>query len=368
MVPDYQIPWWRVDYGTEVIKAVSDCAEQKRFSMGEVVRTFETQIEELLNIKKCIAVGSGSDALLMSLMALGVSKGSKVMLQDRIWIAAANALGILGAEVILVDIDIDSGCISLSDLEKKYTEDVSGLVLVEMNGKSPDINLVREFCVERGIFLLEDAAQALGSKNERFSTKFLGTFGEIGCFSLSTAKIIGAGQGGFCVTDDEALADLLTKTRLHGNDQVFAPTWERLGFNFRLTDIHASIALSQLPKLEVRKERLKDLHRLYNDLLAGNRMGRLIPVCTEVGEVGPYIEFILRKAEDRTRLISSLGQQGIEIRPFYPSVSDASKYMDIVGDTPVAKSIISRGVYLPSGPDMPFNDVERVANAILNLT
>lgn len=367
MTDKYEIPWWRVDYGEDVLKAVTDCVEQKRFSMGDVVRELEIQIEELLRVRNCVAVGSGSEALLMSLISLGVSKGSKVLLQDRIWIAAANALGIIGAEVILVDIDSETGCISLTDLEKKYTEDVLGLVVVEMNGRGPDMNAISDFCHERNIFLLEDSAQALGSSNKKISTKLLGTFGDIGCFSLSTAKIIGSGQGGFCVTNSDAIVDSLVRIRLHGNNQVFAPTWERLGFNFRLTDIHASIALTQLPKLELRKNKLKKLHNLYQENLSTNRKGRLIPVRFDDGEVGPYIEFLLHRPQDRETLISNLKKIGIEVRPFYPSVIDARKYMSITGETPIAQSFASRGVYLPSGPDMPLEDVVKVTDAITSI-
>lgn len=360
----YRIPWWKVDYGADVSKPVIDCIENKSFSMGKVVREFEVSIESLLGVKSCIAVGSGSDAILMSLIALGVRRGSCVMLQDRIWIAAANALGILGAKVILVDIDHESGSISLSDIEKKYTKEVEGLIVVEMNGKSPNMLALKDFCEEKKIFLLEDSAQALGSRNVSFPNKFLGTFGKIGCFSLSSAKIIGAGQGGFCVTDDDQISNALIKTRLHGNDQVFAPTWDCLGFNFRLTDIHAAIALSQLPKLERRKEKLRDLYDTYQKELSYIRMGRLLPLRFENGEVGPYIEFLLDKPEAREPFIEKLKNRGVEVRPFYPSVINANKYMNIVGETPVAQSFASRGVYLPSGPDMPKENVAEVVDLI----
>ena len=214
----FEIPYWQVDYGSHLIPRVVECLENRQFSMGAATKKLEIEISKLLEVNRVIGVTSGSDAILMTLIALGAGPGKKVLLQDRSWIAAANALGILGCEIILVDINHQTGVLDLYDLESKYTPEVIGLVVVEMNGRAPNLEKVSQFCRERNIFLLEDSAQALGSKQREVN---LGTFGDAGCFSLSTAKLVGSGQGGFIVTNNERLADSLERIRLQGNSDIF---------------------------------------------------------------------------------------------------------------------------------------------------
>jgi len=358
---DFSIPWWQVDYGPEASKAVKECVDNKQFSMGSQVEAFELEIQKLLSAKLAVGVTSGSDALLISLISLGVKPGSKVLLQDRSWIAAANALAILGAIVILVDVD-ESGRLSVEDLICKYEKDVIGLIIVEMNGLAPDLESIVEFCIQRNIFFIEDAAQALGSD---YLGKSIGTFGTVGCFSLSTAKIVGAGQGGFVVTNDEKLGQVLREVRLHGNKSVFEPTWNQLGFNFRLTDIHASIALTQLKKLEERRIAVRRVQEKYLDELRDLKIGKINTLNFTSGELGPYVEFFLEDANKRGPLISFMASKGFEVRPFYPSLIEAAKYMRVRGGCPTAKSICSRGVYLPSGPDLKLEEVLRVTNALI---
>lgn len=341
-----RIPWWRVDYGLEVLDALIACNNEKAFSMGNKVQEFEASFKNLFNFKDVVAVTSGSDAILLSLITQGVQPGDKVLIQDRSWIAAANAAKILGAQIILVDIDKEEMTLSLEDLEKKYEKDVKGLIVVHMNGRSPDMLKVREFCDSKGIFLIEDSAQALGS---RYAGKLLGSFGSLGIFSLSTAKIIGAGQGGVIVVNDSSMLSRIRKGRIHGVENVIAAKWEDLGFNFRMTDLHAAIALTQLPKYQQRMERLKEIQQLYINLLKDFKFGNIIEVDFASGQVGPYVEFLLDQAEYRQELMDYLDRSNVEVRPFYPSISESP----ILGDSsqnPFAQDIARRGLYLPSGP------------------
>jgi len=356
-----EVPFWQVNLGSEAETRVLEIVRNRQFSMGKETAKMEDKVSDLLNVKRTIGVTSGSDAILMSLIALGVGPGKKILLQDRSWVAAANALGILGAKIILVDVEANSNKLNLDDLERKHEEGVMGVIVVQMNGGAPDMNRLSKFCSQKGIFLLEDSAQAIGSQQ---NGKYLGTFGNTGCFSLSMTKIVASGQGGFIVTNDDLLANRMEKIRLHGNKEVFAPDWDELGFNFRLTDLHAAIANTQLDKLEERKNLQKMIFLHYSNTLSNIEIGKLLHVDFESGQLGPYIEFILNEKICRKELISFCANVGIEVRPFYPSLIHTKHYLDVSGFTPEAIQLSETGVYLPAGPAILEQQIYRVCEAL----
>ena len=139
-------------------------------------------------------------------------------------------------------------------------------------------------------------------------------------FSLSTAKIVGAGQERFITTDDYELGPRLKELQLHGNESIFAPTWKQLGFNFRLTYIHAAIAITQLHKLEERRTSVTYVQDLYLRELLEQDFGVINTVDFASGALGPYVEFILADPNKRSSLNQFTASKGIEVRPFYPSL------------------------------------------------
>jgi perosamine synthetase len=359
----YQVPWWQVEYGPSIVSAVSDAATNRQLSQGVIVEKFEYELARVLQSQKIIGVTSGSDAILLSLIAVGVGQGSKVLVQDRSWIAAANAVHLLGGQVVIVDVDENSK-MDLKDLSSKYTQDVSGVIVVPMNGRFPDMTKLREFCDERHLFLVEDAAQALGSITSKGK---IGTLGDLGCFSFSSAKVVGSGQGGAISVNRLDLWNIILESRLHGTTSVFDADWRRRGFNFRFTDLHAAIALTQLPLLLSRIERLKEIQRHYVEGLHTIEYGTLHRIDFENGEVGPYVEFILNDPSVRKKFIQHLKESGIEVRPFYPSITEA-KYLNSEGNAPNSKKFAKSGVYLPSGPALSDEQIKQVTQKMKSLS
>jgi dTDP-4-amino-4,6-dideoxygalactose transaminase len=355
-----KVPWWQVDMGESSTVALLDVAENKSFSMGGYCKTFEENIAAYIGSDFAIGVTSGSDALLIALLCLGIKPGDKVLVQDRSWIAAANAVALLGAVPIFVDVSNTSPTLSLVDLQAKYSADVKALVIVHMNGRHGDFEEIIDFCSHKNLPLIEDAAQALGSK---IGEKYLGTFGTIGCFSLSIAKIVGAGQGGFCVTNNEELIETLYGMRTHGTQDVFAARWQMLGFNFRLTDFHAAIASKQLLNLPERIVKSQLVYSSYLEMISPLDFIQLIPMDFDKGEVGPYIEAYI--AGGRSKFISYMQSHHVDVRPFYPAISTAL-YLNGLGDTPNASRFASNGVYLPSGPAITLEQIKYVCDLINN--
>ncbi|CAN1486018.1 WecE Predicted pyridoxal phosphate-dependent enzyme apparently involved in regulation of cell wall biogenesis [Candidatus Nanopelagicaceae bacterium] len=353
-----KVPYWQVDLGEDIPLLVKSVAEQRSFSMGRYCEEFETTLVDLLGVKYAIGVSSGSDAILISLMALGIGRGDKVLVQDRSWIAAANAIAILGAIPIYVDVRADSPVISVTDLIDKFTPDCKALVVVHMNGRHGEFLKVLQFCKMNYLPMIEDAAQALGSK---IKNQPLGTFGEIGCFSLSIAKIVGSGQGGFCVTNSQPLGNKISLMRIHGTADPFAAKWESIGFNFRLTDFHAAIANNQIKYLAERIQRANEVMNLYREGLKDSSHISLIELDFPSGEVGPYVEATVTKS--REKLIEFAKFRNVEIRPFYPSTSQA-KYLGGFGSTPNADMYAKTGIYLPSGPAISNKQVAYVCEVV----
>jgi dTDP-4-amino-4,6-dideoxygalactose transaminase len=354
-----RVPWWQVDLGESSVSAVLEVAQNKSFSMGTYCAAFEDEIVNYVGSEFAIGVTSGSDALLIALLGMGIKSGDKVLVQDRSWIAAANAIALLGARPIFVDVSKSSPTLSLNDLKVKYSNDVKALVIVHMNGRHGEFEEILEFCAKKSLPIIEDAAQALGSN---IAGKFLGTFGEIGCYSLSIAKIVGAGQGGFCVSDNQEIITNLKEIRTHGTLDTFAAQWQKLGFNFRLTDFHAAIASTQLPKLSERIIKAQADYEFYLSMLSSLDYIRMIPMEFEKGEVGPYIE--AEVSAGRGKFIEYMQANHVDVRPFYPAISTA-KHLRGFGDTPNALRYAESCLYLPSGPAITHDQITYVCNLIL---
>ena len=358
-----KIPWWQTEFATGEAEAASAAISAGRLSQGPIVLEFENCLRDYLGVRNVVATTSGSDALLLSLWAAGIRPGDEVLVPNRTWIATAHSVLLLGAVPIIVDTDIDRPTISLADLERKVSEKTKAVIPVHLNGRDAHIDGVIDFGDRYKLKVIEDAAQALGSKD--LSGAFLGTKSLAGCFSLSVAKVISSGQGGFIASNDDEFAMQLRLMRTHGVENVVEPrNWNRPGFNFRFTDVLASIGIEQFKKLDSRLNRLRQIHQKYEDGLVSMSGISLINVRVSQGEVGPYIEVL---CEDRQALIEHLTNFGIETRTFYPDLDNA-EYLNQIGGNVNSKKFSREGLYLPSGPSLTDAQVDFVIKALSNFT
>ena len=354
-----KIPWWQTEFASGEAEAASSAIASGRLSQGPIVAEFENRLREYLGVRNVIATTSGSDALLLALWAAGVRPGDEVLVPNRTWIATAHSVLLLGAVPVIVDTDSDRPVISLVDLERKVSEKTRVVIPVHMNGRDAHIDEVLKFGDRYKLRVIEDAAQALGSKD--LSGAFLGTKSLAGCFSLSVAKVISSGQGGFITSNDDEFATRLRRMRTHGVENVVEPkNWGLLGFNFRFTDVLASIGMEQLKKLDKRLNRLRQIHQKYQSGLASLTTVSLIDVQTSQGEIGPYIEVLCK---DRSALVAHLNHFGVETRIFYPDVNKAD-YMSRSTHNPNSERFGRDGLYLPSGPALPDESIDFVVKKI----
>jgi len=352
------IPWWKTSFGEDEVQHVTESIRNKNISQGEVTEKFEYRLAEYLQVSNVIAVSSGTSAITMALMSIGIKPDDEVIVPNRTWIATAHAVHIIGAKVVLVDVELNRPIIDAEKIEEKITSKTRAILPVHMNGRSANMKRIKEISKKYNLYVVEDAAQALGSRN---SDGYLGTQSDVGCFSLSVAKVISTGQGGFVVTNDNELADKMRAIRTHGVENVKDPdSWVMPGFNFRFTDIQASIGLEQLKRLPERIKYLCNIYRRYERGLNSSPFS-IIPVDLSIGEVPVYSEFLV---EDRKKWMEKLKKEKIETRPFYPSINTA-EYLGQGKEKFVnSRCFCDNGLYLPSGPSQEVASINRCIESI----
>lgn len=354
-----ELPWWQTEFSTGEATAASVAISGGYLSQGPIVAEFESLLCDYLGVRNVIATTSGSDALLLALWAAGVGPGDEVLVPNRTWIATAHSVLLLGAVPIIVDTDKDRPTISLKDLEKKISKKTKAVIPVHMNGRDAHIDQVIELGDRYKLKVIEDAAQALGSKD--ITGVLLGTKSLAGCFSLSVAKVISSGQGGFIASNDDEFAIQVRRMRTHGVENAIEPAkWVRPGFNFRFTDVLASIAIEQFRKLNQRLVRLREIYERYEEGLGGNAIVEIIPVNFKCGEAGPYIEVLVKQ---RAEFAKYLHENGVETRKFYPDLA-TSDYMVCDSSRKMNKKFGENGLYLPSGPCLTDNSIDKVLDLI----
>lgn len=355
--PVPMIPWWRTSFGDEEIHGVTQAIRNEHISQGPIVSEFENRLCECLGVPYVVATTSGSASLLMALMALGIGHDDEVIVPNRTWIATAHAPALLGAKVRLVDVEANRPIIDSARIEEAITPQTKAIIPVHLNGRAADMREIRRIALKHGLRVIEDAAQALGSRN---LDGLLGTQSDMGCFSLSVAKIIATGQGGFIATRDKALYEKLVSIRTHGVGSVMDAQWTRPGFNFRFTDILASIGLVQLRQLAERIEKVKAIYARYAEAICSLPFLKFVPVNIEGGEVPIYIEILCK---ERERLIDFLAGRGIQARPFYPDLNLAN-YLHNEGSFPNSEKFGQQGIFLPSGPSQPMGNIDKVIDTL----
>lgn len=325
---------------------------------------FEQLIAEYTKVKHACVVSNGTVSLFIALVALDIGKGDEVIVPNLTMIASANSVILSGAKPILVDINKQNLCIDLDIAERAITKKTKALMFVSLNGRSLDMNKVTSFCKKHNLYLLEDAAQSLGS---RWHGKHLGTFGEIGSFSFSTPKIITTGQGGALITDDNNLIKKIRQIKDFGRVKSGVDEHIALGYNFKFTDLQAVIGIEQMKKLAFRIERKKEIYNLYRETLSSIRQVQFIP--TNLENTSPWFIDIL--VEGRKELIAHLLKNQIGSRPFYPPIHTQAPYKEW-GEYKkkhfaISEEISSKGLWLPSASSITNETILYICKEIKRL-
>lgn len=298
----------------------------------------EKMICDFTGSKYCVMTTSGTSALMLSLLSLNIGQGDEVIVPNYTMIATINAIKIIGANPIIIDVDSKTGTVSEQLIMNALTPSTKAVLHVSLNNRTKNIDTIVDFCKKYNIFLIEDAAQSLGC---RINGKHIGTYGIIGCFSLSTPKIISTGQGGFLLTDDHDLYKKIIMIKNFGRKEGGSEIYEMFGLNLKFTDIQAVIGIEQMKKLPDRIIRMREIFDLYYSEL--NNVCKMIP--PENDEWIPW--FIDIYVENRDGLAEFLNKHNIQTRITYPQINKTAMYYneDVLTNS---KYISSNGLFLPS--------------------
>lgn len=264
----------------EEILAVKRVMRSKRltFMSSTEIEEFETEFAKYMGSKYCVAVSSGTAALHVAIAAAGIGAGDEVLIPPYTFVATATAVLHQNAIPVFVDIDPTTLCMDPDDLKNKVTDRTKAIIPVHLFGYPMDLTPFLEFSKEQNLVLIEDACQAHGAER---NGKKIGTFGKAGCFSLFESKNMMTGEGGIIITDDKEFVEKCRLVRHHGEPSWY--TYERLGFNYRMTTIQAAIGLEQLKKLDRMNEgRIKNSQ--YLNSLLRNIPGINLPQSPENGK------------------------------------------------------------------------------------
>lgn len=258
------IPLTEPYFSEDEIKEVVSTLKSKKLTQDEKVRVLEEKLCEYLGVKHVIAVSSGTAALHLTMLALEVGEGDEVIIPDFTFPATANVIELTKGRIIPVDITLKNFCINIDKIENKITKATKAIIIVHQFGNVPDMDKLIEIKRKYGLWLVEDAACALGSL---YKGKKVGTFGDVACFSFHPRKVITTGEGGFIVTNNSEIADRIRILRNHGFVINFKKLFEREllfpGLNYRMTELQAALGIVQLSKLNEIIDKRREIAELY---------------------------------------------------------------------------------------------------------
>ena len=336
----------------EVMEAVTSVMESQRFVLGPEVEQLEKEISDYLGCRFAVACASGTDALVLALMAAGVGTGDEVITTPFTFVATASAIVRAGATPVFVDIDPATYNIDPESVSRAVTSRTRAIIPVHLFGLAAEMEPLMDLAQRQGLSVIEDAAQAIGAT---YHGQNAGTIGAMGCFSFFPSKNLGgAGDGGIIATNDAKHADRLRLLRVHGSRQKYQ--YEILGTNSRLDALQAAILRVKLRHLEEWTEQRRYNAARYRELFAGSmaEMPVVLPYESK-GTRHVYNQFTVR-CSDRDALREHLQRQGIPTEIYYPyplHLQPAFAYLGYKhGSLPYAETAAREVLSLPIYPEL----------------
>lgn len=343
--------------GEEEKRAVLSVLESGQLAQGAVVEEFERAFARWVGVRHAVATSNGTTALHIALLAHGVGEGDEVITTPFTFIASANSVLYTGARPIFVDIEIDTFNIDPAKIEAAITPRTKAIMPVHLYGNPADIRAITSIADRHGLSVIEDAAQAHGAKVDG---EPVGSFGT-GCFSFYPTKNMTSGEGGMITTNDDTIADTARLLRAHGSRERYKH--EMLAYNFRMTDIHAAIGLSQMSKInDWNRQRQVNAARL-TELLGDVAV---TPVTRDWAE-HVYHQYTLRVPGGRADLPQRLAALGIGTGVHYPiPVHRQPMYRDLgyADSLPNSEQAAAEVLSLPVHPSLREEELGTVAAAV----
>ncbi len=363
----WTVPLTDLKISEDDVAAVLEVLASGWLTMGPRTQEFERRFAERHHVPHAVAVSSGTAALHLALLAAGIGPGDEVLVPALTFIAGPAAVRYCGADPVFVDVygphDLN---LDPADAAARIGPRTKAILATHWMGYACDLEALRRLCDEHGLILIEDCAQSILARDDR--GRLTGTVGRAGCFSFFSKKQLSCGEGGMIITSDEALAARARSLRSHAMTSM---TWDRhrghaesyditdIGFNFRLDEPRAALALSRLPRLEEDIASRRDQVRRYRDALGG-RPGIGIPWRHRDVETDSHFGFVimLDSTQERDRVALALGDRGIQTT-CYPSLPSLTAYREHPA-APRSADVAGRHLLLPLASSFGEREVDRV--------
>jgi dTDP-4-amino-4,6-dideoxygalactose transaminase len=360
---------------SEIQTAINRVLDSTAFILGPEVRSLEQELSTYLSVKHAITLNSGTDALVIALRALNIGPGDEVITSPFSFFATAEAIALVGASPIFVDIGEDFN-INADLLEPAITPKTKAIMPVHLFGLPASMTKIMTIAKKHNLKVIEDCAQSIGAaysgkcegcngqcdktSRKELTGKMTGNIGDIGCFSFYPTKNLGAyGDGGMLTTNDDEIARLAKMLRNHGSEKRYHN--EMLGYNSRLDEIQAAILRVKLPHLNRYNEARRNIARYYNEVLEG------LPIHTpKVSDGHIFHQYTLRvPAHKRETLQEVLKQNDIGSMLYYPIPQNRlTPFKHLQSDTPLSDQVAKEIISLPIWPQMDKAKQERVAEVV----
>jgi dTDP-4-amino-4,6-dideoxygalactose transaminase len=344
----------------EALASLEAVCESARFAQGPAAAEFEKAFADYCGVKQCVSVNSGTSALHLAMRLLNIGPGDEVITTPMTFIATTWAISYVGARPVFVDIDPERRTIDPAGLKKAITPRTKAIMPVHLYGQPADMESILQIASERGIPVIEDAAQAHGAFYKR---RRAGQLGVMGCFSFYPGKNLGAyGEGGALVTDDPQFAARARALREHGQSQRYYH--DEIGYNYRMDSFQAAILNIKLGKLDEWNAARAACARAYTELLKDTP----VKLPTFFDDSSSVWHCYVIECEERDEVRSLMSDMGIETGIHYPVPVHLQRAYEFLGhqpgDFPVSEKFGNRCLSLPIYPELTSTQIQDVARGL----
>jgi perosamine synthetase len=349
----------------EEIEAVNEVLRSGMLAQGPKVAQLEEDFAEYCGTQHALAVNSGTAAIHVALLAAGIGKDDEVITVPFSFIATINPIIMVGAKPVLVDINPNTFCIDVDKIERAITPKTKAIIPVHLYGQTADIDEINALAKKHNLVVIEDACQAIGAE---YKNRKAGNLGNMGCFSLYATKNIMCGEGGIITTNDEKYVAVIKSLRQHGMSGPYM--YDGLGYNYRLTDLQAAIAIEQLKKITKFTENRQKNAKLLNEGLKG--INGLVTPKLAVSRNHVYHQYTVRIQPNfpmsRDDFVKAMQSKEVGAGVYYPralhSYSHIAKLGFNIGDFPESEKAASEVVSLPVHPHVTPEDVQVIIDTV----
>lgn len=357
----YRYPVYQPSLSGNEKKYVNECLDSTWISSkGKFINEFEKSFAEYIDIDYAVGVSNGTVAIHLALVALGIGEGDEVIVPTFTYIASANPIVQVGAKPVFVDSKKDTWQMDPGDIKKKITAKTKAIMVVHLYGHSCEMEAIMKIAKENNLFVIEDCAEAIGSK---YKGKHVGTFGDVATFSFFGNKTITCGEGGMVVTNDATIYDRLVHFKGQGLAKYREYWHDTIGFNYRMTNIQAAIGLAQLEQVETFLAKKQQIAKWYQEGLKNVPL-EFHKETEDVSHSYWMCSILVKKPQIRDELREYMKESGIETRPTFYPVHTMPMYAKKYQQNKVAEDLASRGINLPSYPGLEKSDIDFICKSI----